>query len=240
MNFLPWHCCWHFGHYDTFYQITKAKTIIQTITMRFNLVGLVIGQRGEGKSLFIVGSKYSSKAEDKALNIPGVFDAELKKKDFKILIIDTLDHPMYRNFPILKQKEFLKFKAGQICRFVGEPDDIIKFVDLINKNPHLNNTLIVCEDAGKYMEKVLPKPVKRLIIDTKQRNIDLIALFHTWMDVPSNIFTKSDFIQTFKTEDSPLVRKNNMRLFDKVFAAWTEVQNNPKKFSTKYIDTRTN
>jgi hypothetical protein len=206
--------------------------------MRFNQVGIIIGQRGTGKSLFMLGSKYSTKPEDKKLNIPSVIDIYTSKK-MKVFVIDTLDHPAYRNIPVLQQQHFSKFTSG-IARTWMEPDSMASLVDLINRSPHMNNTLIIFEDAGKYTDKALPKPFKRLIIDSKQRNIDIIFMYHCFIDTPTNIFTKSDFIQLFKTEDSPLVRKNNIRLFDKVYGAYEEVKNHPDNFFGKYIDTRTN
>lgn len=206
--------------------------------MRFNLVGIVIGQRGTGKSLFVLGSENSSKETDKKLNIPGILPI-YQKRGTKILIIDTLDHPAYRKIPVLKQSDFKKWTKGTV-RIFTEPENILLLVDLINKSPHINNTLIVFEDAGKYTEKSLPRSFKRLIIDSKQRNIDIIFMYHCFIDTPTNIFTKSDFIQLFKTEDSPIVRKNNIRLFDKVNAAYNQVNEHTSNFYGKYIDTRTN
>lgn len=206
--------------------------------MRFNLVGIVIGQRGTGKSLFVTGSKYTSKTEDVKLNIPGLFDTYLNKKNMKVLVVDTLDHPAYRKLPVIKQPDFKKWNAGAVRIFM-EPDNIKKLVNLINRSPDLNNSLIIFEDAGKYTGKILPDEFKRLIIDSKQRNIDIIFMYHCFIDTPSNIFTKSDFIQLFKTEDTPHVRKNNLRLFDKVLKCHSEVNQHESKFFGKFIDTRT-
>ena len=205
---------------------------------RFNYVGVIIGQRGTGKSLFVIGSKYASRPQDKALNIRGLFELAIKNNQ-KILIIDTLDHPAYKNIPVLKPADFKTFKKG-IYRTWHEPDDIVKLIDLINKSPWLNNTLIICEDAGKYTEDRLPRPFKRLAIDTKQRNIDLILMYHCWIDTPKNVFSKSDFIQLFKTEDSPFVRRNDISLYEKVNKVYMAVKNNPNRFHGEYIDTRTN
>lgn len=198
--------------------------------MRFNLVGLIIGQRGTGKTSFIKG--------DKKVNVPGLIPI-YQKKNIKVLIIDTLDHPAYRDVPILPQTKFKQFNKG-VVRLFMEPDNILKLVDLINTSPHLNNTFIIFEDAGKYTEKSLPKAFKRLIIDSKQRNIDILFCYHCFIDTPANIFTKADYIQLFKTEDSPVVRKNNLRLFDKVNNAYNEVKKHSNNFYGKYIDTRTN
>lgn len=207
--------------------------------MRFNQVGIIIGMRGTGKSLFVLGSRYISKAEDKALGIKGVLDIYLKK-NMKVLIIDTLDHPAYRAIPVINQENFTKWTSGIVRTFL-EPDDIMKVINIINTTPSMNNTLIICEDAGKYTDTRLPRPFKRMIADSKQRNIDIIFMYHCFMDTPTDVFRKGvDYIQLFKTEDNPLVRKNNLRLFDKVLAAYEEVKKHPSNFFGKFIDTRTN
>lgn len=205
--------------------------------MRFNYVGTIIGQRGTGKSLFFLGSAFSAKPADKALKIPSLAGQYLNN-GFKVLIIDTLDHPAYKAIPVLHPKNFGTFTRG-IYRTWMEPDNIVKMVDKINRSPHFNNTAIVFEDAGKYTERVLPRPFRRLLIDSKQRNIDLLFMYHAWVDTPGDIFTKSDYIQLFKTEDKPEVRKNKISQYDKVVKAFTEVAANQNRFYSKFIDTRT-
>lgn len=206
--------------------------------MATNQVGIIIGMRNVGKSLFVLGSEFSSKVEDKILQIRGLIRIFLNKK-MKILFIDTLDHPSYRHFTVLKQSEFKTWTG--IRRIYFEPDDIVNLVDLINKTPSMNNTFIVFEDAGKYTDLKLPKPFKRLIADSKQRNIDILFMYHCFMDTPTDVFRKGiDYIQLFKTEDHPAVRKNNLRLYDKVEAAYNQLKASNNRFDGKYIDTRTN
>lgn len=206
--------------------------------MRFNQVGIIIGQRGTGKSFFLLGSKWSAKPGDDQLNKQGILEI-YEKKNMKVLIVDTLDHPSYRKVPIIDQKNFPKWNSG-VVRTIIDPDDAKNLVTYLDNAKNALNSLIVFEDAGKYTEKNLPPAFKRLIINSKQKNIDIIFMYHCFIDTPSNIFTKSDFIQLFKTEDSPLVRKNNIRLFDKVYNAYEQVNNHPNSFEGRYIDTRTN
>ncbi len=207
--------------------------------MRFNFVGIIIGMRAVGKTLFLLGSEFSNKAEDKLLKIVGLLRLYLNKK-FKILIVDSIDHPAYKHFQILKQSEIRTWKEG-IRRIYFEPDDIVSFVNLINQTPNMNNTFIVFEDAGKYTDIKLPRPFKRLIADSKQRNIDILFMYHCFMDTPTDVFRKGiDYIQLFKTEDHPQVRKNNLRLYDKVEAAYNKLKASSNRFDGVYIDTRTN
>lgn len=205
--------------------------------MRFNLVGTIIGQRGTGKSLFMLGSKYSAKPEDAKLDIPSLIDIAIKN-NMKVLILDTLDHPTYRKIPVLDQRHFTRFTSG-VARTWCEPDNMMTLVRLINQSKHMNNTFIVFEDAGKYTGKNLTKPLVRLIADSKQRNIDIAFMFHCWIDTPGDIFTKSDYIQLFKTEDKPIVRRNKISQYDKIEKIDLEVKAHPSRFYGKFIDTRT-
>jgi hypothetical protein len=207
--------------------------------MRFNQVGLILGMRGTGKSLYLLGSKYSAKPGDSALNIPGLLDTELKN-GFKVLIVDTLDHPSYRKIPVLKPDQIKNFKKGLVRVFM-QPEKIRPLIHYINSNAHFNNTFIVFEDAGKYTEAKLPLEFKRLIADSKQRNIDVLFMYHCWADTPLDVFRKGlDYIQLFKTEDSPAVRKNNLRLYDKIEAEHRGIKAQPSRFFGRFIDTSTN
>lgn len=207
--------------------------------MRFNQVGTILGMRGTGKSLFMLGSKYSAKPEDASLKIPGLIDTQLKN-GFKVFIVDTLDHPLYRKITPLKPNELVKFKKG-VCRVFMQPEKIRKLVDYINRTPSFNNTFVVFEDAGKYTEQKLPVEFKRLIADSKQRNIDILFMYHCWADTPLDVFRKGiDYIQLFKTEDHPKVRQNNLRLYEKIEVAHNRIYKHQSRFYGEYIDTSTN
>lgn len=205
---------------------------------RFNKVGLILGKRGSGKSLFTLGSDFAAKEEDRKLGIKSVITTALKTGK-KVLVVDTLDHPAYRRIKILQQKEFDSFTSG-VARVFMRPDQIAQLVSKINRSAQFYNSLIVFEDAGKYTESRLPKPFKELIADTKQKNIDLLFMYHCWSDTPMDMFRKGlDFIQLFKTEDHPIVRKNNIPLYEKIESIYQDVFNNPSRFYGRFIDTST-
>lgn len=206
--------------------------------MRFNKVGAILGQRGTGKSLFILGSKLSAKIEDKDLNLKGLIESYVKSTIIKVLIIDTIDHPLYKKIPVLPQNKFKMWNSG-IVRIFLQPELINNLVDLINKSPHMNNTFIIFEDATKYTESKLPKVFKRLIADSKQRNIDIIFLYHSWGQTPLDLFRNMDFIQLFKTKDSPKMRENSIIDYNEVEQMFNEIKSSDNNFISKFIDTST-
>lgn len=206
--------------------------------MRFNKVGIIEGTRGTGKSLFLLGSKYSAKKGDDELNINGLIEAQLKN-NFKVLIIDTLDHPSYRKIAVIPQKNINKFNNG-VGRVFMNPEKIIQFVKMVNQAPVFNNTFFVFEDAGKYTGNRLPIDFKILISDSKQRNIDIVFMYHCWAETPLDIFRKGlDYIQLFKTDDGPVVRKNNLSLYEKIENIYKRIKQNKSRFYSEFIDTST-
>lgn len=195
-------------------------------TVRFNKIVLLLGARGTGKTTFLIG--------DKTKKIPGLLNIYLKK-DIKILIVDTDDHPHYRHVPILNKKDFLKFKKG-IARIIINPDDINNFCRFLSDSNNQWNTCIVWEDARKHSEKSICKELNRLMANTKQQNIDMFFMYHSFGETPKDIYRKLDYINLFKTMDTPDERKDvTSSYFKKLNAAHKTIMASPNRFINKPI-----
>lgn len=204
---------------------------------RFNKVTAIIGGRGSGKTLFTTGSNYTSKEEDRALKLPGLFDLYLGVKKTKCLIIDTFDHPAYRNIPVMPIKLLPEWKKG-IYRILIQPDDISKLCKMLNDLNSVWNTAIFFEDAYKHTSKSICKPLTQLMGDTKQKNIDIFMMYWAYGQAPTDLFRMLDYIECFKTKDSPVCRKEFMPgYFEDAMQIYNEVKNNKNPFAHKLIDT---
>lgn len=204
---------------------------------RFNKVTAIIGGRGSGKTLFTMGSNYISKAEDQALKLPGLFDLYLGVKKTKVLIIDTFDHPAYRNIPVMPMDKLEQWKSG-IFRILIQPDDISKLCRVLNKLDSIWNTAIFFEDAYKHTYKTVSKPLSQLCGDSKQKNIDIFFMYWAYGMAPPDLYRLLDYIECFKTNDSPQCRKDYMpAYFNKAMAIYNEVTSNKFQFAHKTIDT---
>jgi hypothetical protein len=182
---------------------------------RLNLVTTLFGARGTGKTYFI-------KNELMPLYSSG-----------KILIIDTLDHPLYRDIPTIKLSQISRWKRGTY-RFYGDPEEIEQLFDLLNRFG--NNMLMICEDAQKYTGTQLSRPLKKLIIDSKQKNIDMIFLFHSWGWVPLDLFRITDRLEIFKTNDSPEDRKSMLKpVWPMVWKAYQEVTKSKTRWEHRTV-----
>lgn len=170
---------------------------------RINNVSVVLGRRGSGKTTYI-----RKLIEEYRIASP------LQK----ILIADTLDHPMYRDIPAIDIELLKRWKKPNIYRIYGSNTDEI----LTTINTHLQNALIVFEDASKYIRRQLSDDVRSFILDSKQKNLDLIFLFHGFSYVPPEMFRVIDNIVMFRC-DNPEYRKNDIVAFDEVKAAYERV-----------------
>lgn len=171
----------------------------------------MIGQRGTGKTYFL---------EEQVLpanHLP------------KVLIVDTIDHPRWRHVPEISLQGKFSVKncqSGTYRIFRENPDDVLEV--LAND---LNNTLLICEDASKYLKAKLQPAARSLMVDSKQRNNDVFFLFHDWSYCPKDIWRLLDWVTIFKTNLSPITRKNDIPAYKLVETAWQQVMNDSNKYA---------
>lgn len=198
--------------------------------VRFNKVFGIFGDRGTGKTEFAKGNP--------KFNLPGLINMYLKK-GMKVYIIDTMDHPAWRSFPVLPMEKFDDFKKGA-CRIICNADDIPKLNYLLNASDNVYNSLLLYEDARKHTYMKVDKSLIRLIGDSKQKNIDIGFMYHCFAHCPLDLYRYFDFIELFKTKDSPMVREKAFAAdLDGIMATYNKVKNDPSRFYHATIDTGT-
>lgn len=182
--------------------------------MRINLVNLVLGNRGTGKTFYI----------------KQLLEVYIKSNpDKKILIVDTLDHPSYKLIASIEIEDLKAWRKPSVYRIFnsdGKPETILAAIE---KN--VSNALIIFEDASKYVSKLMESHVRKMIFDSKQKNNDLIFLFHGFMATPPELFRICDTITLFKTGDKPHCRKNNMVDYERIEKAHLHVMNDKNKYA---------
>lgn len=183
--------------------------------MRINNVSAIIGRRGTGKSTYVrkLIQEYKTVLPDQ-----------------KILIADTLNHPLYRDIPAIDINLLKRWKKANVYRIYGSNTDEI--LQTINNN--LYNALICFEDASKYIRRQLSDDVRAFILDSKQKNLDLIFLFHGFSFVPPEMFRLLDNIVIFKC-DNPIYRKNDIVAFDQVYEAYERVMNSENPYYNETV-----
>ena len=178
-----------------------------TTPTNINSIGIVPGKRGSGKTTYV-------KASFAACALP------------KILIVDTFDHPAYLDIPkvAIDKIPYWQPKTDKSIRRCVI-DDFDEAFEVFSAT--LKDTFIVFEDATKYFEGSLPPYIKRLCIDSKQNNVNIVFMFHSLCDVPPKIFRYANYILLFKTLENPDQFKSKTPNFPEVLQAYNELKTAP-------------
>ncbi len=183
--------------------------------MRVNKVTAIIGRRGTGKTTYI---RKLMKSYGEALPYQ------------KILILDTLDHPDYRDIPNITIDQLKRWNKPSIYRMYGKDTD--EMLQAVEEN--LKNALLILEDSSKYLRRTISNEVRSFIFDSKQKNLDIIFLFHGFQAMPDELFRIVDNLVIFKT-DNPKYRKSALTNYDEVEQVYNRVMNNPSPYYNETI-----
>lgn len=188
---------------------------------RTNVVILVVGNRGTGKTDYL---------KNLALRHPQ-----------NTIVIDTFENPAWRNMktwnhPDAASAEVISLTEAQIRTnqmhgkyrryFSSRTANTMQLLDRF-----IYNHLVILEDATKYIGSKLTEDEKRFVLDSKQKNNDMIFTFHSLWDVPRDLIRVSDILVLFKTQeamDSSL--KNKVFRNEDVIRAHELVRNHKSRY----------
>jgi len=177
---------------------------------------MVLGRRGTGKSHYIINDV-----------IPLYLQAH---PQMKILIIDTMDHPMYRMIAPITIDMIPRWRRPAVYRCF-DPDTPRILHTVANS---LYNCVVIHEDASKYIRRTVSDDVRRYILDSKQKNLDLIFLFHGFSFAPPEIWRIIDGVTIFKC-DNPTYRRADIVNFEEINQAWKKVIADPNPYAKETI-----
>ncbi len=181
--------------------------------VRMNKCEVWIGQRGSGKTTL-----FRKQVEP-----------VIKKK---ILIIDTMDHTAYRDVAIIRPSDIKRWQGGKARIIVSDFDRLFG-----EMQQHLYNAVVLMEDCYRYLgEKKPPKEVVNFILESKQRNLDMVFMVHAFVYAYADFFRLCNSMVLFKTKDTPLVRKENLPNYDEVVTAYNALKKDTNPFAYKKID----
>lgn len=89
-----------------------------------------------------------------------------------------------------------RWKSGMYRTFSSDTAEIMTLIE-----DHVQNAMIVFEDATKYIGSRLTKEMRKFVLDSKQKNLDLVFIFHSLSAIPPDLVRVSDFITLFKTNE---------------------------------------
>lgn len=193
---------------------------------RINSCSIVVGARGCGKTDY---EKRIIKA------------SPMKRK----LIVDLFEAPVWSNMkthddpagenhfiPIIYEEDFSSWHEGIRRMITSDMEKTMEF--LVDR---LFNTLLILEDSQRYINsRGLSKFQSRFIIETKQKNCDIITNFHLMKKIPEDLIALSDDITIFKTSENTIRPYQAEKFTDEIIAAWHRVKKTPKLFAPEYVE----
>lgn len=178
-----------------------------------NYTILAVGKKFSGKTTRILEFAYATKK--------------------KIIVVNTDTHPAYKDFPVLNLKQFEKFN-GQKCQVrIAEEDEADELATMLNKKK--SNSIIIFEDAQKYINSNLSKPFQRLVVNHRMRKNDIVFLYHFLAIVPIKIAMNHDFIFLFKVQDNEADLKGRYGNFRTLKERATKINANPNQHHCEII-----
>jgi 23S rRNA pseudoU1915 N3-methylase RlmH len=177
-------------------------------------VNLIIGRRKTGKT-------------DYCMNI-------INNYPNRVLVVDTFKHPKYVQFQSITLDNIHRWQKGikHIC--INDNEDEVYHA--INQ---LTHCLIVFEDASKYTSNEFGKKLKAIVLDSKQKNNDIIFMFHGFAFIHPKLLSNSDGIILFRTAEKLKKHEAKIPLFDYVAQAYLNV-NSKKIYNEKPKETDPN
>lgn len=181
--------------------------------MRTNKLSILLGNRATGKTIYGKSLIRAALKSGKA-----------------VLVIDTFDHPAYAALQRISPESIADIKPGECVRCYGSDIEMI-----LHGCTNLYNALLVMEDATKYIYCTITDDVKQILFDSKQKNVDVLMMFHSWTACPPAVFRVADNLIIKKTGDNCEVRKKDCPNFAEVLKAWETVEHSADKYITKCV-----
>lgn len=208
----------------------------------FNGIYAIVADRGHGKTLYAIGSDYCTREDDRRLGIPGFINIYLQERKMKVLFIMTFAHPAYAGIPEIPFDvvftQLHKWKEG-VFKIICPLYEVNRLVEYLNEV--LWNTAVFMEDTGKILGNVIPMPQKIFIIDSKNKNNDWYGMFHTWMQIPKELYPMIDGFSIGKVSQHPSVRQKEMQdYYPGLLEVWQRVKDHASRFYNETFFTGAN
>lgn len=165
--------------------------------MRRTKFVLILGYNGTGKSTFVKKLIES-----------------YQKTNRRVLICTPHDVEWLEFSEVKTDKEITNFKG--VRRKI-----IFDLSDLENILLHYRKGLLIFDDCRVYLNSSTSQIIRKLMIERRQKMLDLAAVGHGFTEVPPTFFTFASELVLFKTNDNIRKRKDVINEFEKL-----EIQKN--------------
>lgn len=189
-----------------------------------NSVTLVIGRRGTGKTNFVKRLIRKSPMPKKL--VIDTFDSEVWQT------MESFDDPDGKNIFLIDMdySHFAGWKKGLYRLWDSDTKKQLQYIDKFARN-----TFLVFDDATKYIGSKLEPEIIRFILDSKQKNLNIVLCFHALGKVPTDLFRYSNYVVLHKTNENMTSWLKN-KCPKEVVDVFDEVNNHPDKYHRVTVD----
>ncbi len=219
-------------------------------------IGVVLGNRGFGKTgtffrVFLIWYVLKRFKQFMGDIVVYIFDLEKNYNYEKIECLtdrtfdkekkELIKHICSQPIPIRKRGKIIKKGVIRILPEETESGGAFasKIFTDITENRNIKNCAVVVEDAARFMpaNNQLDVQLRNMIINAKQRSMDLLLFFHSWEDVPPNLIRWIDDLYLHKVDTSATWRQDKLgpAKLAKVVEAEKEVNAHPSKYFMKHV-----
>jgi hypothetical protein len=194
------------------------KILSEDSSKRTITLTTIVGKQGVGKTSYILRELISTFLKSKG-----------------VLIYDFSSEKKFRTIPVIALEDLHRWTSKGIYR-IDDPDPVKVFREI---KKSVRNCYLICEDARGYMKATLNDDIATVLGTRRQLGIDILCNFWALENVPTTVFTYSNYITIFKTRDKleKLKTLDKIPNFEDVLRVWERVQRNPDPYSKLTIST---
>ena len=150
----------------------------------------------------------------------------------KWLLIDTFRQTAYNNFREVTFNDVYEANLQGNCHL---PSSNIED-NLHHLTERVVNTMLVFEDCLKYISSNPQPAIRKICLDSKQRNNDVFFIYHSLSQVPPRLSTWADYLILFKTQERLKNQKSRLGgIYTQIEPAFIEVNKHKSKFYNKAV-----
>jgi len=132
-----------------------------------------------------------------------------------------------RDIPVVLPSKINQVKKGLFRTYSKDFNEILE-----NEiEPKFKDGFIVFEDATKYIEGNVTEALRSFVIDSKQKNVDILFIFHSLSDVPPKLIRWSDYFVLFKTNEG--VPSKSKYPWTQIPILMEELRNDPNRYANR-------
>lgn len=196
---------------------------------RQNLIYLVVGQIGSGKTDGTKNLVRKILSNNPSIDKLVVFDDD-DYENWRNMATHNYPEGVAQKIPIIPEDKLLSLKKGYV-RIIQQQEEVNEYFEMFAQ---LSNCVLVIEDATRFLEaeSKVPRFIKKLFINVKQRNVELFLCFHSLQEVPAWIARNCRIMILHHTLDTKVPSKLSKPNIEKAFQELKKPKNARLKFKT--------